>query len=245
MVNVDPHKLPQHIAIIMDGNGRWAERHSLGRIAGHRRGAEAVKTTVKACRELSIRYLTLFAFSSENWLRPDEEVAGLMRLLGEFLRYEIPVLLENDICLKAIGNLSLLNSSLRQQLDDAVRQTAGNKGLVLILALSYGGQDEILQAVRDIALRVKNGILQPEEITKEIFADSLSTRDIPDPDLIIRTSGEYRLSNFLLWQAAYAELFFTDVLWPDFSREDLLEAIAVYQSRQRRFGLTGSQVLKD
>ncbi len=245
MILINPEKVPKHIAIIMDGNGRWAQKHALGRISGHRKGAEAVRRTVKACRELAIDCLTLYAFSSENWLRPDQEVRALMGLLKNFLKSEIPLLGENGISLRVIGEVSRLDKSLRKLLDQAVEATSMNREMILVLALSYGSRDEILEAVKKLSLKVRQEGLRPEEITKEIFEDNLYTAGLPEPDLIIRTSGEYRLSNFLLWQCAYSELYFTDVLWPDFSREDLLEAIADFQKRQRRFGLVNGQEMRD
>lgn len=214
----------------------------MGRISGHMKGAEAVTVTVKACRELSIEYLTLYAFSTENWLRPQAEVSGLMKLLSSYLKSELPALLENDIRLTTIGNIDHFDPELCKQLEEAKTRTAANKSMTLNLALSYGSQDEIVKAVRRIAHEVADDLIKPEEITRDIFARYLDTASMPDPDLLIRTSGEYRLSNFLLWQLAYTEFYFIDVLWPDFTRDNLLQAIADYQKRQRRFGLTGNQL---
>jgi undecaprenyl diphosphate synthase len=226
----------------MDGNGRWAEKHTLGRISGHRKGAKSVKITVRVCRELGIQYLTLYAFSVENWLRPREEVEALMELLQEYLRSEIPVMMKHDIRLTAIGNIGALKDPVRRILNEAMEKTSQNRGMVLNLALSYGGRDEIIEAVKEIMKESKNGNIAPQNITKELFSRYLYTGEIPDPDLLIRTSGEYRLSNFLLWQTAYTELYFTDILWPDFRRKHLMEAIADFQRRERRFGLTSDQL---
>ncbi len=238
-------KLPGHIAIIMDGNGRWAEKHMLGRIAGHRKGAESVRITVRTCREIGIKYLTLYAFSVENWLRPSDEVAALMELLETFLRTELSELLENDIRLTTIGNISALRLPVKEILRDAIEKTANNKGMVLNLALSYGSRDEIVEAVKKILMDVQAGKLRVQNVSKELFSNYLYTSGMPDPDLLIRTSGEYRLSNFLLWQSAYTEFYFADVLWPDFRRKHLIAAIADFQSRERRFGLTSKQIQRD
>jgi undecaprenyl diphosphate synthase len=240
--NIDYQRLPQHIAIIMDGNGRWAQNHTLGRIMGHKKGVEAVQRTVRLCREIGIKYLTLYAFSVENWSRPDREVKALMKILREYLRSELDEMLENGIRLTTIGDMNALQKPVRILLQETMDKTAGNKDMVLNLALSYGGQDEILQAVRRILEDVKEGRLAPSSLSKARFAGYLYTAGMPDPDLLIRTSGEYRISNFLLWQSAYTEFYFTDVLWPDFSKEDLFRAIADYQRRERRFGLTSDQL---
>ena len=239
---VDLERLPKHIAIIMDGNGRWAKEHFLGRILGHRKGAEAVRVTVRTCREIGIEYLTLYAFSVENWLRPVEEVEGLMKLLGEFLQAELQEMLDNDIRLTTIGDIETLREPLKKLLRKTMEATAHNKGMVLNLALSYGGRDEIIGAVKKILKDSATGKVTSSQMTKELFSSYLQTSHTPDPDLLIRTSGEYRLSNFLLWQAAYTEFYFTDVLWPDFGRKDLFEAITAYQARERRFGLTSEQL---
>ncbi|MFA4916381.1 MAG: isoprenyl transferase [Syntrophales bacterium] len=242
MVNIDLTKLPQHIAIIMDGNGRWAEKHALGRILGHRKGAEAVRVTVKTCREIGVKCLTLYAFSVENWLRPGEEVQGLMNLLDEFLHSELQEMLDSGIRLTTIGNIDDLRESLKNMLRQTIDATAHNTEMNLNLALSYGGRDEIIETVKKIVEDSNAGKIVSQQITKELFSGYLQTSHILDPDLLIRTSGEYRLSNFLLWQTAYTELYFTDVLWPDFGREDLFKAIAEYQTRERRFGLTSKQL---
>jgi undecaprenyl diphosphate synthase len=242
MIKNDPGKLPRHIAIIMDGNGRWAKQHALGRVAGHRKGADAVRATVRACRELGIPYLTLYAFSSENWLRPRDEVSALMRLLVDYLQSELEEMLQNSIRLTTIGRTDLLEEPLQRLLADVKARTAGNTQMVLNLALSYGGRDEIVEAAQSLAEACRSGRMKPDEITPDLFAGHLYTAGMPDPDLLIRTSGEYRVSNFLLWQLAYTEFYFTDILWPDFNKEHLLEAIAEYRRRERRFGLTGDQV---
>lgn len=245
MKKSESRNLPRHIAIIMDGNGRWAEKHTLGRISGHRRGAKSVKLTVRACREIGIQYLTLYAFSIENWLRPQEEVDALMNLLGKYLISEIQEMVKHDIRLTAIGNIGALKESVRNTLREAMGKTLHNKGMVLNLALSYGGRDEIVDAVKAIVRDSMDGKIISVNITKELFSKYLYTADMPDPDLLIRTSGEYRLSNFLLWQTAYTEFYFTDVLWPDFRRKHLMEAIADFQRRERRFGLTSEQIQSD
>ncbi len=244
MQRIDINKLPQHIAIIMDGNGRWAQKHTLGRIVGHRKGAEAVRTTVKLCREIGIKYLTLYAFSVENWIRPAQEVEALMGLLENYLRAELKEMLDNDIRLITIGNTEALTGRIKQSLEDVIKKTSQNQGMVLNLALSYGGRDEIVAAVNNVIRDLRLGKLKEDVVTKELFASYLYTTHLPDPDLLIRTSGEYRLSNFLLWQTAYTEFYFTDVLWPDFGGDDLLEAIASYQKRERRYGLTSDQLQK-
>jgi len=242
MLKIDYSKLPRHIAIIMDGNGRWAKKHAMGRIRGHRKGAQAVNTTVTACREIGIQYLTLFAFSSENWGRPSEEVNALMKLLEEYLKKEASRLQKQEIRLTTIGDTERLVGPVRDKLAEVIDLTKNNQKMTLNLALSYGSRDEIVQAVRRIVEQSRAGNITPENINHETFSGYLFTRSIPDPDLLIRTSGEYRISNFLLWQCAYSELYFTDVLWPDFTKDDLIKAIAVYQRRERRFGLTTEQV---
>jgi undecaprenyl diphosphate synthase len=236
--------LPRHIAIIMDGNGRWAKKHALGRVAGHRKGAEAVRETVRACREIGIKYLTMFAFSSENWSRPAKEVNALMRLLSQYLQTEIEEIRSNGIRLNIIGDWKSLRSDVKPLLEEAMRKTSANEDMIWTLALSYGGRDEIVQAVRRIAEDAVRGAISPHNIDHALFQNYLYTHDLPDPDLLIRTSGEYRLSNFLLWQTAYTEFYFTDVLWPDFSKEDLMAAIEEYQRRERRFGLTPEQIAR-
>ena len=235
-------KLPRHIAIIMDGNGRWARQKSLTRIEGHIKGIEAVRTTVTTCRELGIQFLTLFSFSIENWRRPENEVLALMGLLERYLRKELDEMLDNNIRLRAIGDLNSLPPDAHNTLIDTLEKTAHCDGMVLTLALSYSGRDEIVRAFRHLMADIKNKRIRPEEISEETLSNYLSTRDIPDPDLLIRTSGEYRISNFLLWQMAYTEIYVTETLWPDFGKEDLIKALLNYQSRERRFGLTSEQL---
>ncbi|MFZ2869573.1 isoprenyl transferase [Zavarzinia sp.] len=228
--------VPRHVAVIMDGNGRWAKARLLPRIAGHKRGADAVRRVVEAAWDFGVRYLTLYAFSSENWKRPEEEVGGLMSLLRIYLRSELDELDRNDVRVRVIGDRGRLPNDIRQLIAEAEARTIANSRLTLILAVSYGGQGEIVQAARRLAEAVAAGRLRPEEIDESRFAACLETAGIPDPDLVIRTSGEQRLSNFLLWQAAYAELVFTDTLWPDFGREQFAAALKEYQTRDRRFG---------
>jgi undecaprenyl diphosphate synthase len=239
---IDRINLPEHIAIIMDGNGRWAQKHTIGRIRGHRKGAQAVRTTVRTCREIGIKYLTLFAFSIENWGRPTEEIEALMSLLEEYLTKETQELHKQGIKLTTIGEIDQLQTSVKEKLISTMEITANNENMILNLALSYGGRDEIISAVNKIIIDTKNGKISSGEISKEVFSKYLNTADMPDPDLLIRTSGEYRISNFLLWQMAYTELYFTPVLWPDFKKEDILKAIASYQKRERRFGLISEQL---
>ncbi len=242
MKHIDEKKLPRHIAIIMDGNGRWAKKYSLTRIDGHRKGAEAVRSVVRKCRAIGIEYLTLYAFSVENWNRPAPEVEALMVLLEDFLITELPEMLENDISFNVIGNVNALPGNVRTILKDTIKKTADQSSMTLVLALSYGGRDEIVQAARKMIEAGTSGALSPDDLTKEVFSQYLYTRDIPDPDLLIRTSGEYRLSNFLLWQSAYTELYFVKTLWPDFTGEELEDIIIDYQGRERRFGLTSDQI---
>ena len=227
---------PAHVAIIMDGNGRWAKARGLPRIAGHRKGADAVRRTVEAAIQLGIGTVTLFSFSSENWSRPDSEVSDLMSLLRFYLRSEIAELHKQGVRLRVIGDRGRLSPDINQLIDTGETTTAGNSTLTLILALSYGSRQEIVQTVRRLATRVAEGDLRPEEIDEGLVSASLFTAGVPDPDLVIRTSGEQRLSNFLLWQSAYAELVFIDTLWPDFTRRDLEDAIEEYNRRERRYG---------
>ncbi len=231
--------LPEHIAIIMDGNGRWAKRRGLPRIMGHRAGVKTVRRIVEASTEIGVKVLTLFTFSIDNWKRPSYEVSSIMNLLYETTRQELEELIENNIRLIAIGRLGELSSKEKQMLEKAIHQTRGNTGLVLNLALNYGGRTEILDAVKKIALDVKEGKLKTEQINEQLFYGYLYTDGLPDPDLLIRTSGEMRISNFLLWQTSYTELYLTDVLWPDFSVRDFYTAIWDYQNRERRFGRIG------
>ncbi len=234
-------KLPFHIAVIMDGNGRWAKKRLLNRIKGHSRGIEAAREIITSCRELGIGCLTLYTFSKENWNRPAMEVKLLMGLLERHLRSEGPKMLKNNIRFKAIGNIKELPLKVRSVITEVEELTANNDGMILQLALSYSGKEEITSAARAISALVEKGELSIEEITEELFSDFLYTAGVPDPDLLIRTSGECRISNFLLWQLAYSEIYISDVLWPDFTREHLLEAIRDFQARERRYGLTGEQ----
>jgi undecaprenyl diphosphate synthase len=229
----------------MDGNGRWAEKHMLGRIVGHAKGAKSVRIAVKTCREIGIKYLTLYALSVENLLRPADEVEALMNLLVEYLHSELPEMIKRDIRLIAIGDIDALKEPVKKVLTDAIDKTAQNKSMFLNLALSYGGRDEIVEAVKKIFRDSQAGLINTQDITKELFSHYLYTSGMPDPDLLIRTSNEYRLSNFLLWQSAYTEFYFTDVLWPDFRKKHLLAAIADFQRRERRFGLTSGQLQMD
>ncbi|MDT8423016.1 MAG: isoprenyl transferase [Desulfuromonadales bacterium] len=236
--------VPEHIAIIMDGNGRWAEARNLPRIAGHQRGVETVRVIVEVCHGLGVRYLTLYAFSSENWQRPSAEVGGLMELLGYFLEAMLPEMMEKGIQLRVIGDLARLPERARRTVTDAVTQTAENRAMTLVLALSYGSRGELSNACRTLAKEVLDGGLSVEDITEELFASRLDTAGLPDPDLLIRTSGEMRISNFLLWQLAYAELYFTEICWPDFTADELNKALVEFSRRERRFGLTGAQLEK-
>lgn len=236
---LDPSGMPRHVAIIMDGNGRWAERRGMPRLAGHKKGADTVRKITEHSRSLGIKVLTLYAFSDENWGRPPAEIAFLMEMLVQYLKSELPTMKKNGIRLRTIGRIEKLPRSAQEWLDRAIAETAEGSGMVLALALSYGGRGEILEAVR--RLSASGG--SPAGLTEEGFASFLDTQGLPDPDLIIRTSGEKRISNFLLWQAAYAELYFTETLWPDFDEREYLLALLDYQGRQRRFGLTGGQLV--
>ncbi len=240
--NLDLAKLPKHVAIIMDGNGRWAKAQGEQRIFGHHSGVNAVRDITEACAELGIPYLTLYAFSTENWNRPKEEVDALMELLAHTIMQELSVLMQNNIRLKIIGNIESLQPDAKIEIKNAVKKTSANTGLTLILALSYSARWEITNAVKQIALKVKAGELNPDDITESIVSKHLNTNDIPDPELLIRTSGEQRISNFLLWQIAYTELYLTDVLWPDFNKEECYKALVTFQQRERRFGLTSEQL---
>ena len=240
--NLDLHNLPRHIAVIMDGNGRWAKKKGAMRVFGHKNAIEAVRDTTEACAELGIGYLTLYAFSTENWNRPKAEVSALMELLVMTIRKELHTLQKNNVRLHAIGNLQSLPERCQQELKEAIEKTSSNTGLTLILALSYSGRWEILEAAKELAAKVKEGKILPEEIDQSVFEQHLNTRHIPDPELLIRTSGEMRISNFLLWQIAYTELHITEVLWPDFRRQHLYEGIHAYQKRERRFGKTSEQL---
>jgi undecaprenyl diphosphate synthase len=239
---IDLGNLPAHIAIIMDGNGRWAKQRGAMRVFGHRNAVKAVRDTTEACAELGVKYLTLYAFSTENWSRPQAEVNALMELLVNTIRGETGTLMKNKVRLMAIGNIETLPANCQRELQEAMQITSGNDGLTLVLALSYSGRWEIMEAVKKIAAEVEKGNLHAPEITDAVFANYLNTKGIPDPELMIRTSGEMRISNFLLWQIAYSELYMSEILWPDFRREHLYEAIRSYQQRERRFGRISEQV---
>lgn len=241
--DIDKSRLPRHIAIIMDGNGRWAREKGEDRLYGHLHGVESVRNIVEGCAELGVEYLTLYAFSTENWDRPEYEVVGLMELLVNTIRREVESLDRNNIRLHVIGDLSLLPDYARRELQEALDITKDNTGLNLIMALSYSGRWELLNAVKNIAWEVKQGRLQVDAIDQHTLQRFLCTSEFPDPELMIRTSGEYRISNFLLYQLAYAELYFTQVRWPDFRKENLYEALVDYQGRERRFGKTSEQVV--
>jgi undecaprenyl diphosphate synthase len=241
---IDKSKLPVHIAIIMDGNGRWASQHGLERILGHQRGVEAVRSVIEAAAELEVKYLTLYAFSTENWERPNDEVSALMRIMVQSLNKETDMMIKNNIRMIAIGDLSRLAKDVRKRLFQTIDLTSGSTGLTLIIALSYSSRWEITEAVKEIVLEIKEEKLKPEDINNTLFEKHLKTTGIPDPDLLIRTSGELRISNFLLWQLAYSELYFTNKLWPDFGKDDLYDAIIDFQKRERRFGRTSEQILE-
>jgi len=242
LVDLQPSSLPRHVAIIMDGNGRWATGRGLPRVVGHRRGKESVRAVVETARRLGIPYLSLYAFSSENWNRPRDEVRSLMNLLERYLATELRKMMRHQIRLLAIGNLRKLPRSVQAALRRAIDATKNNEGMTVVLAVSYGGREEISQAIRAIARDVRRGELDPDEIDEAAVSGYLSTAGIPDPDLLIRTSGEMRVSNFLLWQIAYSELFVTPTLWPDFGEAEFLDALAHFQRRERRFGRTPDQV---
>jgi undecaprenyl diphosphate synthase len=241
MPNIDPQNLPKHVAIIMDGNGRWAKKKVMNRIRGHEEGAGSVRNIVKVSREIGIPWLTLYAFSEENWKRPKYEVEALMKLLSRFLKGELDEMLNNGIRFQTIGRIDKLPKYVQDRVQKTVEKTSRNKDMVLTLALSYGSRQEVSDAIQKIAKRVESGDLTSEKITEQIISDSLYTGGMPDPDLLIRTSAEYRLSNFLLWQMAYTEFYFTPTLWPEFRKDEYLEAIEEYQKRERRFGATGEK----
>ncbi|AFH48208.1 Undecaprenyl pyrophosphate synthase [Ignavibacterium album JCM 16511] len=238
-------EIPKHIAIIMDGNGRWAKKRGLPRVAGHKRGVDTVKDIVEACAEIGVKYLTLYTFSTENWKRPKEEVSTLMRLLLNSLRDRVDELCENDIRLTTIGDTDSLPYEVQKQLKADIERTKNNKKMILNLALSYSGRWEIIEAVKKISRAVEKGDLKPDEINEQLFSKFLTTKDLPDPDLVIRTSGEFRVSNFLLWQIAYSEFVITDIYWPDFNRHHLYESIRAFQKRERRFGKVSEQIKKE
>jgi undecaprenyl diphosphate synthase len=237
MAAFDPDKeIPRHIAIIMDGNGRWAKQRDLPRREGHRAGAQSVETCLETCGEIGVEYLTLYAFSSENWKRPEAEVSALMGLLAHFLKEKTPSLMKNNIRLQVIGQWEKLPESNQRALRKTMEKTANNDGLTLVVALSYGSREEIVGATRALMQKSLDGEIKPEDVDATVFSEHLDTAGMPDPDLLIRTSGEYRISNFLLWQISYSEIYITKDYWPDFRREHLLEAVGEYQCRQRRFG---------
>ena len=240
--SIDQKNLPKHLAIIMDGNGRWAKQQGFLRAFGHQNGTKSVKKTITTCAKLGIEYLTLYAFSTENWNRPKLEVEALMKILINSLKKELVTLQENNIRLNAIGNLDKLPKTAQKELQDVIDKTKNNTHLTLTLALSYGSREELVNAVKIISDKVKNNIISIDTIDDSIINEHLYTQNLPDVDLLIRTSGEHRISNFLLWQIAYAELYFTNVLWPDFKDQDLYEAIISYQKRERRFGKTSEQI---
>lgn len=235
-------EIPIHIAIIMDGNGRWAQKRSLPRVAGHREGVESVREMVEVCGQLNVKYLTLYAFSTENWKRPKDEISMLMRLLMKALRDETDKLHRNNVRVRTIGDISKLPVEVQNELLDAIIKTQNNTGLNLLLALSYSGRWDIMQAVKKISSEIKRGALSEDSINEDLVSKYLSTQGIPDPDLLVRTSGEFRVSNFLLWQLAYSEIYITELNWPEFRRDELYRAITEYQKRERRFGLTSNQI---
>lgn len=239
---INTQKVPQHIAIIMDGNGRWAKQQGENRIYGHYEGVNSVRAVVEAAGEVGVKFITLYAFSTENWNRPKEEVDALMELLVSTISAETPQLNKKNVRLQAIGNLNSLPPACLEELNESIELTSKNTGLTLVLALSYSAKWELIDAVKQIAAQVKNGTLAIDDISEKHFEQGLCTKNIPDPELMIRTSGEHRISNFLLWQLAYAEFYFTDKLWPDFRKDDLYEAILNYQNRERRFGKTSEQL---
>lgn len=241
-ITLDPQRMPKHIAIIMDGNGRWAKQRGLDRVFGHREGANAVRRIVRACGELQIPYLTLYAFSTENWNRPKYEVEALMALLVKSIQEEVPELMKNNVRLNAIGHLADLPQQCQDALTEAIRTTSANTGLTLTISLSYSGRSELKYCMREIAKKAKENKINIDEISEETICQHLYTSALPDPDIMIRTGGEQRVSNFLLWQIAYAELFFTPVMWPDFDKPHLLEILSQYQNRERRYGKTSEQI---
>ncbi len=239
MTNLEPEKLPKHVAAIMDGNGRWAKKRLMNRVKGHEEGTESVRVIVRTSRKLGIKYLTLYAFSEENWKRPRHEITALMGILKRFLKSELPEMMNNGIRLRAIGSIEKLPDDAKKVLMDIIEKTSSNNDMLLSLALSYGSRQEITRAVKEIAMKVRSGSLDPDNINEEIINDYLYTSGIPDPDLLIRTSGEYRISNFLLWQIAYSEIYITPTLWPDFREDEYMAALLDFQNRERRYGATG------
>jgi len=244
-VELDRTRMPRHVAVIMDGNGRWAEQRGLSRLHGHRVGKDSVRAVVEAARRLGIEYLSLFAFSTENWNRPPKEVDGLMHLLRRYLASELDKMMKHGIRLLAVGTLRRLPPAVRQALRAAVAATRDNTGMTVILAVSYGGREDVTRAMRTIARKVRRGTLDPEAITQDVVNGHLATAGVPDPDLLVRTSGEMRVSNFFLWQLAYTEIYVTETLWPDFREREFQQALAFFEQRQRRFGRTPSQVERE
>lgn len=242
--DIDKTRVPQHVAIIMDGNGRWAQKQSHQRIFGHQNAMTAVRQAVEAAVATGVKYLTLYTFSTENWNRPQDEIDGLMELLIKAVREETKTLMDNNVKLETIGDIARIPEKSRKKLQECIDETAGNTALTLVLALSYSARWETAEALRAICREAQNGTLQPADITEDTFRNYLVTKNYPDPDLLIRTGGELRVSNFLLWQMAYTEFYFSEQLWPDFRHEDFYDALFAYQSRQRRFGKTGDQVAK-
>jgi len=242
MPNIDPKKLPKHVAVIMDGNGRWAKKKAMNRIRGHEEGAESVRTIVRTSREIGISWLTLYAFSEENWKRPEYEIKALMKMLRRFLKNELAEMMENGIRFKTIGRIKKLPDDVQEAVHKTIKETSANRDMVLTLALSYGGRQEIFDVIQQIAKNIQSGDMSSEDISEKFISDSLYTRGMPDPDLLIRTSGEYRVSNFMLWQIAYTEIYITPTLWPDFRKEEYLLAIEEFQKRERRFGATSEQL---
>lgn len=235
-MDLDLEKIPAHIGIIMDGNGRWAKTRGLLRTQGHKMGVEALKIIVEECSDLGVKYLTAYAFSTENWKREASEVSAIMKLIEIYLKSELKKMMANDVRLRTIGDLSALPANIQKVLYDSIEKTKNNTGLTLTIALNYGGRDDIRRAVQKICMRIKEEGLQPYEVTQELISENLDTGFMPDPDLVIRPSGELRLSNFLLWESAYSEFWYSDIYWPDFTPEDLRKAILSYQQRDRRFG---------
>ena len=235
-LKIDKDNLPEHIAIIMDGNGRWAKKRNLPRTMGHKAGVETIRRVIKEADRIGIKYITLYAFSTENWRRPQEEVTALMKLLVQYLKSEVKELHKNEVVLRVLGDITALADECRKEIEESIELTKNNTGLVLNFAFNYGGRDEIIRAVKNVVDDVQEGKINKENITQELFANYLYTKDSPDPDLIIRPSGEQRLSNFLLWQCAYSEFWYSNINWPDFSEKDLQQAIYDYQNRDRRFG---------
>ncbi len=239
---IDKERLPRHVAIIMDGNGRWAKKQGLARVYGHKQGVQTVHNITVAATELGIEYLTLYTFSTENWNRPKEEVDALMTLLVDTIVKETPTLMNNNVRLQTIGDIDRLPEGTKQKFLDCIEQTSRNTGLTIVIALSYSARWEITEAMREAVSRAQKGELRAEEVNEQLVSSLMTTRTMPDPDLLIRTSGEYRISNFLLWQLAYSELYFTDCLWPEFTEEEFYKAIVDYQKRERRFGKTSEQI---